>query len=184
MAAKARRDFLLVDDFWRRYLFKHGIPDGRHKNPDEIVLNDDVIVFDTKMPAPIAVDYNICDFQRVELNPLSDPLPIEVVHVKVESNLDDDDEIKIEYPQPFGDFDHFADADDDNSESNEHSDGKMEKKTVKRRIKDRLPANDTKFSGEKPAKGDKKHFRCSWNECTEGKYGKFHPERFFYIHLA
>lgn len=175
MAAKARRDFLLVDDFWRRYLFKHGIPDGRHKNPDDIISNepvlvhnyaDDGIVFDdTKMPAPIAEDNSISDTPRVELNPLSDLLPIEVVHVKVESNMDDD-EIKIEYPQPF-DFDHFADGDDDN---NEQSDCKIEKKTNKRRIKDRLPASDTKFSGVKPSRGDEKRFRCSSNECTEGKY--------------
>lgn len=181
MAAKARRDFLLVDDFWRRYLFKHGIPDGRHKNPDEIVstepvktlvqssIDEGVVFDDTNMPAPIAVDNSIIDTQRVDLNPLYDPLPIEIVHVKTESNLDDDDEIKIEYPQPFGDFDHFADGDDDNNESNEQFDVKT-KKTVKRRIKDRLSASDTKFSGARPAGGDKKRFRCSSHECTEGKY--------------
>lgn len=156
LAAKIRRDLLVVDGFWKKFLQKHG------SKADDTAQQYITEVVESQSSCTTPVE-SIFRQAKVVLERMpsaaATPLPIE--EVKIESfelnNYDNND------------YNHFDDYDDDDDCSALEEDRLELKSDEDETTCSTKPKKSTTHAGVKPIKGEHKHFKCSQVECEDGK---------------
>lgn len=159
LAAKIRRDLLVVDGFWKKFLQKH----GNTANADaKQAANVDRAVLETQSSFATPVD-SIFSRAKVVIERLpaaATPLPIE--EVKVESY-----EVTT-YDNDYNDYDDY----DDENDGSALEEDRLELETYEEdesRTSTKQTANPNNSNGVMPIKGELKHFKCSQIKCEAGK---------------
>lgn len=160
LAAKTRRDLLIVDIFWKTFLQKHGSTvDAGDKQAKLEPL--EVIETQSSFAAPVDSIFGRAKVVIERLPTPATPLPIE--EVKFES---------YEVTSYDNDCNDFDDYDDDENDLSDLEEDRLE---VKADVDESPTSNkpkgttDLTYIGVRPMKGELKHFKCSEIECENGK---------------
>lgn len=157
LAAKIRRDLLIVDSFWKTFLQKHGSTVG---TGDKKAKLEPPEVIETQSSFATPVD-SIFGRAKVVIERIPSPaMPIE--EVKVESY-----EV-TSYEHDYNDFDDY----DDENDLSALEEDRLELQTNENASPTSNKPKDTtvlKYVGVKPMKGELKHFKCAEVECADGK---------------
>lgn len=159
LAAKIRRDLLIVDSFWKTFLQKHGSSADTGDKQAKLEPPE-VIETQSSFATPVDSIFGRAKVVIERLPPPAIPLPIE--EVKVES---------YEVTSYENDYNDFDDYDDENDLSPLEED-RLELETNENESPTSAKPKVTtvpKYIGVKPMKGEHKHFKCSEVECEDGK---------------
>lgn len=157
LAAKIRRDLLIVDGFWKTFLQKHGSAAGDKQTKLEPA---EVVETQSSFATPVDSIFSRAKVVIERLPSPATPLPIE--EVKVESY-----EVSS-YDNDYNDFDDYDDENDFSALEEDRLElerNEVEYPTIKGPKETKVP----KYNGVKPLKGELKHFRCSEVNCEDGK---------------
>lgn len=185
MAAKIRRDFIIIDGFWKKFLNNHSRTGGKYIGPDGTATIIDSPYEDQTTskitvlhPPPIASIFESEERWQSNLGSTSTndkiipSTTLLIEEVKVESYQD---ELKPEHAEDMlMDYNHFQDSLDDEYPPYDHSAQSVkeefssddEKPLVRKHKKRHLDKTD----GIAPVHGDLKPFLCVYEECNEGNY--------------